>query len=80
MLDWTQEELAERAGISGTCLDTIERGLSNAGVSTMRTIQRILEEAGIAFTNGGEPGVKLRRRGARDEGLHPSQLTSENDG
>ena len=29
---------------------------------TLRRVQRALETAGVAFTNGGEPGVKLRHR------------------
>jgi len=28
----------------------------------MEKLQRALEAAGVAFTNGGEPGVKLKTR------------------
>lgn len=28
----------------------------------VQAVQRALEDAGIAFLNGGEPGVKLRRK------------------
>lgn len=61
MLDWTQGELAERAGISKTGLNNIERGASDPKSSTLGAIQRVLEEAGLEFTNGNEPGVKLKR-------------------
>jgi hypothetical protein len=28
----------------------------------VQAVQRALEAAGVEFTNGGEPGVKLRRK------------------
>lgn len=62
MLDWTQGDLAERAGISKTGLNNIERGSSDPKASTLTAIRGALEGAGIEFTNGGEPGVKMKRR------------------
>src|SRR5688572_16797721 len=62
MLNLTQAELAARAGLSTTGLNNIERGLSDPKTSTMSAIQRVLEEAGIEFTNGDEPGVRLKRK------------------
>lgn len=62
MLGLTQAEVATRAGISTTGLNNIERGLSDPKASTLLAIQRVLEEAGVEFTNGGEPGVKLKRK------------------
>ena len=60
MLNLTQAELAARAGISTTGLNNIERGVSDPKASTLSAIQRVLEEAGVEFTNGNEPGVKLK--------------------
>ena len=62
MLSLTQAEVAKRAGISTTGLNNIERGLSDPKASTLAAIQTVLEAAGVDFTNGGEPGVKLRRK------------------
>ncbi len=62
MLGLTQAELAERAGISKTGLNNIEGGSSDPKASTLSAIQRVLEEAGVEFTNGAEPGVKLKKR------------------
>jgi transcriptional regulator with XRE-family HTH domain len=64
ILDWTQAELAERAGISKTGLNNIERGSSDPKSSTLAAIQRVLEEAGVQFIpeNGGGAGVRLRDR------------------
>ncbi|KNY19131.1 helix-turn-helix transcriptional regulator [Methylobacterium sp. ARG-1] len=62
MLGLTQAEIAKRAGMSVTGLNNIERGASDPKASTLDAIRRVFEEAGIAFTNGGEPGVKLVRK------------------
>jgi CTP:molybdopterin cytidylyltransferase MocA len=58
-----QGELAARAGIS---VPTLRRMEATAGPATgmrnnLAAVVRALEEAGIVFTNGDEPGVKLRR-------------------
>ena len=59
-----QQELATAAEVS---IGTIRRMEAGAGpirgqAATLRRVQRALESVGVAFTNGGEPGVKLRRR------------------
>lgn len=57
LLGWTQEELANRAGLSKPAVNTLERRIANPKVETMSAIQKAMEEAGVAFTDG--PGVKL---------------------
>ncbi len=59
-----QQELATAAEVS---IGTIRRMEAGAGsirgqAETLRRVQRALESVGVAFTNGGEPGVKLRHR------------------
>ena len=61
MLGLKQSELAERAGISKTGLINIESGSADPRASTLTAIQCALEAAGVVFTNGAEPGVKLRK-------------------
>ena len=63
LLRWTAEDLAKQAGVS---VVTIRRAEPTDGMLTMMpanaaAIRRALEEAGVVFTNGGEPGVKLRK-------------------
>lgn len=60
-----QSELAQRAGVSVDTIKRLERtvGPISANVNTMASIVRVLEEAGIEFTNGGQPGVRLARKG-----------------
>ena len=62
MLRIEQRDLAERSGVSLETVKRIERtpGAVSAYTSTMAAIQRALEDCGIEFTNGRQPGVRLR--------------------
>lgn len=57
-----QVDLAERAGVSVDTIKRLERtaGPLSANVATVEAVQRALESAGIEFTNGGQPGVRMR--------------------
>lgn len=62
LLRWSQIELATRAGISPTTLSKLEAG-ENVRLSTMRAVQRALEEGGAKFVVEDSkygPGVRLR--------------------
>jgi len=64
LLRWEQKDLSAASGVS---LPTIKRleampGVMSAQGATIRSLQRALEVAGVTFTNGGEPGVKLTRK------------------
>ncbi len=63
MLGITQAALAEAAGISTTALNNIERGAADPKASTLTSIQRALEAAGVEFIpeNGSGAGVRLRK-------------------
>jgi transcriptional regulator with XRE-family HTH domain len=70
MLRLEQRDLAARSGVS---LDTIKRielipGPLQAYASTVDKLQRALEAAGVEFTNGGQPGVRMRREGLMELG------------
>jgi transcriptional regulator with XRE-family HTH domain len=64
LLDWTQQELAARAGIGIVTVRQVEAGLSRPRRATLEVIKRAMEAAGIEFIdgNGGGPGVRLRQR------------------
>ena len=58
-----QSVLAERANVS---IDTIKRlektiGPVSATVQTVNSVVKVLEAAGVEFTNGDQPGVRLRK-------------------
>src|SRR5271170_2525985 len=57
---WGVRELAEKAGVTANTVTRIENG-ADAKQSTMDALQRALETAGIEFTNGEQPGVRLTK-------------------
>lgn len=62
LLDWSQDVLAGNASVSVTTLRNFERGATVPVANNLAAIQRALEAAGVEFTNGDEPGVKLAKR------------------
>ena len=64
LLDWTQQELADRAGVGIVTVRHFEGGLNEPRRATLEVIRRALEAAGVEFIqqNGGGPGVRLRKR------------------
>jgi transcriptional regulator with XRE-family HTH domain len=68
MLDWTQPQLAEAAGVSVETIKRLERlegEVTATRVATIDAIEKALVKAGVEFTNGDEPGVKLRAKRKR---------------
>ena len=63
MLEWTQGDVAERAGLSLSGYNAIERGDARPRKSNLDAIRRVLEKAGVIFIDGNAdgPGVRLRR-------------------
>lgn len=61
-----QEALAERAGVAANTVRRMEAMDSTliAKLPTIQRLQRALEAAGIEFTNGDRPGVRMREPGA----------------
>ncbi|WP_436249470.1 helix-turn-helix domain-containing protein [Mesorhizobium amorphae] len=64
MLGWSQNQLAEAAGVSRATVVDFERGLRIPHRNNLTAIQQSLETAGIEFIseNGGGPGVRFSRR------------------
>ncbi len=59
LLKMTQIELASETGLTEKTIVKFERG-GNVRPETIEAIRTVLLDRGIEFTNGGEPGVKLR--------------------
>ena len=67
LLAWSQETLAERSGVSIPTIKRLEAedGALGGRAETSEKIRTALQAAGIEFTNGDAPGVRLiRLRGA----------------
>jgi transcriptional regulator with XRE-family HTH domain len=59
-LKWGVRELAEKTGLAANTISRIENGAESLS-GTLQKIQSALEAAGVVFTNGDEPGVKLAK-------------------
>jgi transcriptional regulator with XRE-family HTH domain len=62
LLGMTQGVLAEQSSISVPTLKRMEAsdGVAAGLPNNVAAVRRALEAAGVEFTNGGQPGVKLR--------------------
>jgi transcriptional regulator with XRE-family HTH domain len=60
---WGVRELAAKAGVTANTVTRIENG-ADAKQSTIDALQRALEAAGVEFTNGEQPGVRLTKAAA----------------
>jgi transcriptional regulator with XRE-family HTH domain len=67
LLDWSQTDLATKAGVSLSTVRDFETGKRSPIANNLTAMQRAIEEAGIQFIpeNGGGPGVRLRTRDGR---------------
>jgi transcriptional regulator with XRE-family HTH domain len=65
LIDWSQQQLAEAAGVGIVTVRQFEAGKGQPRRATLAVIEKALEKAGVEFTNGVQPGVRLSRRGRR---------------
>jgi transcriptional regulator with XRE-family HTH domain len=63
LLRWEQRNLAEASGVSLPSIKRLETSPGNLSAQprTIDALRAALEAAGVEFTNGDEPGVKLRK-------------------
>jgi transcriptional regulator with XRE-family HTH domain len=63
LLDWSQQELAERARVGVVTVRQLEAGTHQPRRATLEVVRRCLESAGIEFIdeNGGGVGLRLRK-------------------
>ncbi len=62
LLDLDQAILAEAATVSRNVIVDFEMGPRTPGRNNLAAIKRALEDAGVEFTNGDAPGVRLRKQ------------------
>jgi transcriptional regulator with XRE-family HTH domain len=67
LLDWSQQDLANRAGVGIVTVRQLEAGVHEPRKATMAVVKGALEGAGVEFIdeNGGGPGVRLREPSKR---------------
>jgi transcriptional regulator with XRE-family HTH domain len=61
LLGWTVLDLAHRAVVSVSAVNSLEGGAGPPAISAKKlaAIQSVLEAAGIEFLDGNAPGVRL---------------------
>jgi transcriptional regulator with XRE-family HTH domain len=64
LLDWSQQDLAERAAVGIVTVRQFEGRAHQPRRATLDVLKRAFETAGVEFIdeNGGGPGVRLRKR------------------
>jgi len=70
LLNWSQGDLAERAGISKQSVNRIENGSMDARFSTMTALNEAIRGAGVEMSE--DPTGTVRLSIARDRLLPPS--------
>ena len=65
LLDWSQERLAQAAGVSLSTVRDFEKGRRTPIPNNLSAIRAALEAAGVQFIaeNGGGAGVRLAKPG-----------------
>jgi transcriptional regulator with XRE-family HTH domain len=68
LLDWTQQDLADHAGIGIVTVRHFEAGVNEPRRATLEVVKRAFEAAGIEFIapNDGGVGLRLKSSGSRD--------------
>ena len=62
LLGWSQSQLAEAAGMSLPTVKRLEgQGKLKASAEAVDRARAALESAGVEFTNGSQPGVRMKR-------------------
>jgi len=61
LIGWSQTELAETIGVSVLTIKRLESGGRIVSEEMRTRAKAALEAAGVEFTNGDAPGVRLRR-------------------
>ena len=64
LLGWSQAELAKAAGLSEPTIKRFETSQTNVSEIAVAKMVAALETAGVEFTNGDQPGVRLKKRGS----------------
>ena len=63
LVGWSQQQLANKAGIGTVAVHQLENGTSQPRRATLDVVRRAFEAAGVEFIdeNGGGAGVRLRK-------------------
>jgi transcriptional regulator with XRE-family HTH domain len=61
LLNWSMVRLGGRSNVSESTIRNFEEGLRVLPANYIAAIRAALEAAGVEFTNGDQPGVRMRK-------------------
>ena len=62
LLGWSQTDLAKNAKVGRATIADFESGKREPYSRTLDDLRTALEDEGVEFTNGEQPGVRLKRK------------------
>ena len=65
LLDWSQQQLADKAIVSLNAVARLEKGVVDSRVSTVMAIQKALSKAGIEFLDADQKGEGVRLKSSK---------------
>ena len=66
LLDWSQADLASKAGVGIVTVRQFEAAAHEPRRATLDVMLRAFQAAGVEFTNGDQPGVRLAKTAVVD--------------
>jgi transcriptional regulator with XRE-family HTH domain len=61
LIGWSQDDLSVASKVAKATIANFELGKRQPYARTLADLREALESVGVELTNGGDPGVKLRR-------------------
>ena len=77
LLGWRQRDAAERLSVTVSSVCEAEHG--NKSDIIVARLRAAYEAAGVEFTNGGQPGVRMRKVGPSPATIPVDDLNASND-
>jgi transcriptional regulator with XRE-family HTH domain len=65
LLNWSQAQLAAASKVATKTVADFERASRTPYERTVEDLRRALEAAGVEFTNGDQPGVRMKKSSDR---------------
>ena len=62
LLGWSQDQLAAAADVSGHTIKSWENEWHIPRQSTIDRVRKVIEDRGVEFLNGGQPGVRFKAK------------------
>jgi hypothetical protein len=78
ILEWTQERLSAEAGVGLSTVKDFEGGRRTPIGNNLTAMKTALERGGVEFTNGDQPGVRLRKA-ETSKSIPIDKLNASND-